>query len=74
VLSALGEHRTTLIDNFNNPSFLDFSIDLSWTPTSRLFVVLHSGNYNAIFSNSESSFALLLGQKWLQTIQLLTIK
>jgi hypothetical protein len=62
-LSALGEYRTTLIDNFNNPGFLDFGVGLTWTPTSRLVVVLHPGNYNAIFSSSESSFTSSPGAK-----------
>jgi hypothetical protein len=62
-LSALGEYRTTLIDNFNNPGFLDFGVGLTWTPTSRLVVVLHPGNYNAIFSSSESSFTSSPGVK-----------
>jgi hypothetical protein len=62
-LSALGEYRTTLIDNFNNPGFLDLGVGLTWTPTSRLVVVLHPGNYNIIFSNSESSFTSSSGAK-----------
>ena len=62
-LSALGEYRTTLIDNFNNPGFLDFGVGLTWTPTNRLVVVLHPGNYNAIFSDSESSFTSSPGAK-----------
>jgi hypothetical protein len=62
-LSALGEYRTTLIDNFNNPGFLDFGIGFTWTPTSRLVVVMHPGNYNAIFSSGESVFTSSPGAK-----------
>ena len=62
-LSALSEYRTTLIDNFNNPGFLDFGIGLTWTPTSRLVVVMHPGNYNAIFSSGESVFTSSPGAK-----------
>ena len=62
-LSALGEYRTTLIDNFNNPGFLDFGLGFTWTPTSQLVVVMHPGNYNAIFSRSESVFTSSPGAK-----------
>ncbi|MGK0413169.1 MAG: hypothetical protein ACJA1B_001371 [Polaribacter sp.] len=62
-LSALGEYRTTLIDNFNNPGFLDFGVGLTWTPTSRLVVVMHPGNYNAIFSSAKSIFTSSPGAK-----------
>jgi hypothetical protein len=62
-LSALGEYRTTLIDNFNNPGFLDFGIGFTWTPTSQLVVVMHPGNYNAIFSSGESVFTSSPGAK-----------
>lgn len=62
-LSALGEYRTTLIDNFNNPGFLDFGLGFTWTPTSQLVVVMHPGNYNAIFSSSESVFTSSPGAK-----------
>jgi hypothetical protein len=62
-LSALGEYRTTLIDNFNNPGFLDFGIGFTWTPTSRLVVVIHPANYNAIFSSGESIFTSSPGAK-----------
>tara|TARA_B110000091_G_scaffold171143_1_gene183943 strand:+ start:2847 stop:3764 length:918 start_codon:yes stop_codon:yes gene_type:complete len=62
-LSALSEYRTTLIDNFNNPGFLDFGIGFTWTPTSRLAVVMHPGNYNAIFSRGKSVFTSSPGAK-----------
>ena len=62
-LSALGEYRTTLIDNFNNPGFLDFGLGFTWTPTSQLVVVMHPGNYNAIFSSGESVFTSSPGAK-----------
>jgi hypothetical protein len=62
-LSALGEYRTTLIDNFNNPSFLDLGLGFTWTPTSRLVVVIHPANYNIIFSRGESLFSSSPGAK-----------
>lgn len=62
-LSALGEYRTTIIDNFNDPGFLDLGVGMTWTPTERLVVVIHPGNYNFIFSSGESVFSSSLGAK-----------
>ncbi|MDC0177497.1 DUF3078 domain-containing protein [Polaribacter sp.] len=62
-LSALGEYRTTIIDNFNDPGFLDLGVGMTWTPTERLVVVIHPGNYNFIFSRGESVFSSSLGAK-----------
>ena len=62
-LSALGEYRTTIIDNFNNPGYLDLGVGMTWTPTNNLVVVMHPGNYNFVFSNGESIFASSLGAK-----------
>ncbi|MEO9572220.1 MAG: DUF3078 domain-containing protein [Polaribacter sp.] len=62
-LSALGEYRTTLLDNFNNPGFLDIGVGFTWTPTSRLVVVMHPGNYNVIFSSGESIYSSSPGAK-----------
>lgn len=62
-VSGLAEYRTTLIDNFNNPGYLDIGAGLTWTPTSHLVVVMHPGNYNFVFSNGESAFESSLGAK-----------
>ena len=62
-LSGLVEYRTTLIDNFNNPGFLDFGVGFTWTPTSRLVVVMHPANYNTIFSKGSSVFTSSPGGK-----------
>ncbi|WP_298779846.1 DUF3078 domain-containing protein [uncultured Polaribacter sp.] len=62
-LSALGEYRTTIIDNFNDPGYLDFGAGLTWTPTSNLVVVMHPGNYNFVFSSGDTSFESSLGAK-----------
>ena len=62
-LSALGEYRTTIIDNFNNPGFLDLGIGFTWTPTERLVVVIHPANYNVIFSSGESIYSSSPGAK-----------
>jgi hypothetical protein len=62
-VSALGEYRTTLLENFNDPGYLDLGAGLTWTPTNRLVVVIHPGNYNFVFSNRESVFESSLGAK-----------
>lgn len=62
-LSALGEYRTTLIENFNNPGYLDIGAGFTWTPTSTLVVVVHPGNYNFVFSTGNTVFDSSLGAK-----------
>ncbi|QOD59459.1 DUF3078 domain-containing protein [Polaribacter haliotis] len=62
-LSALAEYRTTIIDNFNDPGYLDFGAGATWTPTDNLVVVIHPGNYNFVFSSGETVFESSLGAK-----------
>ena len=47
--SAFGEYRSTIIDNFNDPGYLDLGIGFTWTPISNLLVVIHPLNYNFVF-------------------------
>lgn len=62
-LSALMEYRTTFIENFNNPGYLDLGGGLTWTPTANLVVVVNPGNYNFVFSDSNTNFDSSLGAK-----------
>jgi hypothetical protein len=62
-LSGLAEYRTTIIDNFNDPGYLDFGVGMTWTPTSNLVVVMHPGNYNFVFSSGDTVFESSLGAK-----------
>jgi len=62
-VSALGEYRTTLLDNFNDPGYLDLGIGATWTPIENLIVVIHPLNYNFVFSEGESVFESSLGAK-----------
>ncbi|WP_438989733.1 DUF3078 domain-containing protein [Polaribacter sp.] len=62
-ISALGEYRTTIIENFNNPGYLDFGAGATWTPSSHLVVVIHPGNYNFVFSSGDTVFESSLGAK-----------
>jgi len=62
-VSGLAEYRTTLIDNFNDPGYLDFGVGVTWTPISDLIVVIHPLNYNFVFSNADAVFESSLGAK-----------
>ncbi|PQJ80232.1 DUF3078 domain-containing protein [Polaribacter porphyrae] len=62
-VSGLLEYRTTFIDNFNDPGYLDLGAGLTWTPTNNLVVVIHPGNYNFVFSSGNTVFDSSLGAK-----------
>lgn len=61
--STLAEYRTTLINNFNDPGYLDVGVGITWTPISDLIVVIHPLNYNFVFSNDDTIFESSLGTK-----------
>jgi hypothetical protein len=48
-ISGLGEYRTTILDNFNDPGYLDVGVGATWTPIADLVVVIHPLNYNFVF-------------------------
>jgi len=50
-ISTLAEYRTTLLNNFNDPGFLDIGVGATWTPIENLVVVMHPLNYNFVFSS-----------------------
>ena len=62
-LSALAEYRTTLIDNFNDPGYLDVGAGITWTPIQNLVVVVNPLNYNFVFSDRDVAFESSLGAK-----------
>jgi len=62
-ISALGEYRSTIIDNFNDPGYLDVGVGTTWTPITDLVVVFHPLNYNFVFSDQEFDFQSSLGCK-----------
>jgi len=62
-VSGLAEYRTTIIDNFNDPGYLDLGAGITWTPTNNLVVVMHPGNYNFVFSSGDTVFESSLGAK-----------
>ena len=62
-LSTLGEYRTTILDNFNNPGYLDLGVGVTWTPIDNLIVVIHPLNYNFVFADNDNVFESSLGAK-----------
>ncbi|MCF1190561.1 DUF3078 domain-containing protein [Mangrovimonas sp. AS39] len=61
--STLGEYRTTLLNNFNDPGYLDLGVGVTWTPISNLVVVVHPINYNFVFADNDAIFDSSLGAK-----------
>lgn len=61
--SGLMEYRTTVLNNFNDPGYLDLGIGATWTPINNLIVVVHPLNYNFVFSEGETVFESSLGAK-----------
>ncbi len=62
-VSALMEYRTTLLNNFNDPGYLDVGIGATWTPIDNLVVVVHPLNYNFVFADNDTVFESSLGAK-----------
>ncbi len=62
-ISALGEYRTTILSNFNDPGYLDLGVGATWTPITDLVVVIHPLNYNFVFSSEDDIFESSLGAK-----------
>ena len=62
-ISGLMEYRTTLLDNFNDPGYLDLGVGATWTPIENLIVVIHPLNYNFVFSKGDTVFESSLGAK-----------
>lgn len=62
-VSALMEYRSTLVNNFNDPGFLDLGVGGTWTPLSNLVVVIHPANYNFVFSSGDAQYDSTFGAK-----------
>lgn len=54
-VSALGEYRTSILNNFNDPGYLDLGVGGTWTPAKGLVVVVHPFNYNFVFSSDKDN-------------------
>lgn len=62
-VSGLIEYRTTLLNNINNPGYLDIGIGMTWTPITDLIVVINPLNQNFVFSNERIIFESSPGAK-----------
>ena len=62
-ISTLAEYRTTLLDNFNDPGYLDVGLGATWTPLADLVIVIQPLNYNFVFSKGDSIFTSSFGTK-----------
>jgi len=62
-ISALGEYRTSLISNFNDPGYLDLGVGATWTPITDMVVVIHPLNYNFVFADNDAVYESSLGAK-----------
>jgi hypothetical protein len=63
--SGLIEYRTTILNNFNDPGYLDVGLGATWTPIENLVVVIHPINYNFVFASDDTIFQSSLGAKLL---------
>lgn len=61
--SGLLEYRTTILNNFNDPGYLDLGVGFTWTPIQDLVVVIHPLNYNFVFADDDTIFNSSLGAK-----------
>lgn len=62
-ISALGEYRTSIINNFNDPGYLDLGVGATWTPIENLIVVIHPLNYNFVFAENDAVYESSAGAK-----------
>jgi len=63
-LSALGELRTTIIENSFNPGYIDLGVGLTWTPIPNLVAVFHPLNYNIVIAEEALMYESSLGTKF----------
>lgn len=62
-ISTLGEYRTSIINNFNDPGYLDVGVGATWTPIADMVVVIHPLNYNFVFAKANVAYESSLGAK-----------
>lgn len=62
-ISGLAEYRSTILNNFNDPGYLDLGVGATWTPVENLVVVVHPLNYNFVFADIDAVFNSSLGAK-----------
>ena len=62
-VSGLAEYRSTILNNFNDPGYLDLGVGATWTPIENLVVVVHPLNYNFVFADNDAVYNSSLGAK-----------
>ena len=62
-ISGLAEYRSTIIDNFNDPGYLDVGVGATWFPIENMVVSVNPLNYNFVFSNDDTVFESSMGAK-----------
>lgn len=62
-ISGLGEYRTSIINNFNDPGYLDLGVGATWTPITDMVVVIHPLNYNFVFTSEDNIYESSTGAK-----------
>lgn len=63
-VSGLAEYRTTILNNFNDPGYLDVGVGFTYTGVPDLVVVIHPLNYNFVFADNSAIFESSLGAKF----------
>lgn len=61
--TALMEYRSSILNNFNDPGYLDLGVGATWEPAKGLFIIVHPLNANIIFADSESIYESTMGAK-----------
>ncbi len=62
--SARVEYRSSIIDDFNDPGYLDLGIGGTWKPAKSLFCTFHPINANLVFADEESIYRSTFGAKF----------
>ncbi len=62
-ISGMGEYRTSIINNFNDPGYLDLGVGATWTPIPDMVVVVHPLNYNFVFAKEDDVYQSSTGAK-----------
>jgi hypothetical protein len=62
-ISTLGEYRTSIVNNFNDPGYLDIGLGATWTPITDMVVVIHPLNYNFVFAKDDAAYESSTGAK-----------
>lgn len=62
-LSTLAEYRTSIINNFNDPGYLDVGVGVTWLPIEDMVVVIHPLNYNFVFAEDDAAYESSTGAK-----------